>query len=492
MDRTHTTRRIGIVGLLLAAAALALLLAPQQRHITELEATSPEVTAAQHAFIASEKSAQAAEKELEEVENDVPGWMSQLPPSMLKDTVRQLTRRIQPQSEAPKPVTTAGPAAPVAHPSTASRAQSASLPAKSLPAKHTSKSSVPGLNTEMKHDSKLQDLDSELTQIMAKARALKSAAKLAKAKAVAKKISGSKQEQDAAAGRTIHRKESKGSGLNAVEKKELGELFGLNTVLKSITRARQETLKLEHPNDPNYKPPPPPLSPAQRKREEAAAAKAHAAKLKRLKDEDMARAEGKAALAQAARVLLRQLHGNRDKWLRKTLHNIASNAASVEADKQGIRELRHAVGSSHGGRQTQLSGVAKAALQAAARTKTQRRVSSTEAATEEREKGEANRLLDHMLRMAHTDFKHVKREAPKLQAEAKDGEIMHKAGREAVQHALAREDEGRRQEDKARKMDEKVRCEIKHKTAQSQYNSYQVCVFWSLISGCRRSETQAA
>lgn len=79
-----------------------------------------------------------------------------------------------------------------------------------------------------------------------------------------------------------------------------------------------------------------------------------------------------------------------------------------------------------------------------------------------------------------------------LQAEAKDGEIMHKAGREAVQHALAREDEGRRQEDKARKMDEKVRCEIKHKTAQSQYNSYQVCVFWSLISGCRRSETQAA
>lgn len=90
MDRTHTTRRIGIVGLLLAAAALALLLAPQQRHITELEATSPEVTAAQHAFIASEKSAQAAEKELEEVENDV-SFILRLPPrSRSRPTIRFL------------------------------------------------------------------------------------------------------------------------------------------------------------------------------------------------------------------------------------------------------------------------------------------------------------------------------------------------------------------------------------------------------------------
>ena len=56
------------------------------------EMTDPTVAVAAKNFEASTAAVEAARKQLEEVEDNVPGWMSQFPPSLLKDTVNSLVR----------------------------------------------------------------------------------------------------------------------------------------------------------------------------------------------------------------------------------------------------------------------------------------------------------------------------------------------------------------------------------------------------------------
>ena len=66
--------------------------AEREQSTENAEMTDPTVAVATKNFEASTAAVDAARKQLEEVEDNVPGWMSQFPPSLLKDTVNSLAR----------------------------------------------------------------------------------------------------------------------------------------------------------------------------------------------------------------------------------------------------------------------------------------------------------------------------------------------------------------------------------------------------------------
>jgi hypothetical protein len=424
---------------------------------------------AQAALVESAGSEQEAEKELQAVEDNVPGWMTQFPSSVLTDTLRVMDQQAKLAEALPekKLVRADGAARPT--PEVAVDPARGTHPAGSALQAATSGMAASGESVspaEMERrvlergtavavgKAKNQSSGGEKTEndpVLAQEagrlaadlrraahlRALAAAAsgpRAASPKAAAdsndagKRSIPSKIQGDAVSG-ALPKPEI--ATLGGKEAKELGSLFGLNTVMHKLgseTKALQQAIVSG--KVPQQLFPTPTAVVAERR---AAARRRQSEKRleaqAQAKEADLAESEGRAALEEAAKQLLAKLPASdKDPWLRTTLAKIARQAGTLKLPRDELARLsgahsqepcsvklgrlpacathRHpemsvssSTASSPEAARGQVSGAPEVGGSALASTAAGRR------------QAEAQRLLHHMLSMAHADFARKRAEA---------------------------------------------------------------------------------
>lgn len=388
----------------------------------------PEVSVATQEFESSLREEKAAKKELEEAEEAAPGWMSNFPSSVLRSAVGSLEKAAAPHRTSPERDAAAGRMDDGSRGRQRGRRERPPQEEQEHGRKghghghgqgKDGAAATAGVAPQASHlvgkeregttdDVMLKRLESQFSTALTDAEKLRRRAALQRAEA--KKASqehrgGSSAAPEscgltscvkAAAAHPSASQEARarmgisgGKGLSEGDKSLLGALFSKNTVIHKVSTdegALQRLIKRQMGVVTGKI-----ALTAQKVHRSNRPAKGGE---EGLRQEDFKRQESVAATRQAARQLLKVLHGSKDPWLVKTLKHIASDAAQIDEAKGRIDRIKE--GGVMEPCSVEIEGLPKCATH---------RQSAKEA--EEREKQEAARLLQHTLDLAAAAKKKV-------------------------------------------------------------------------------------
>jgi len=345
VDRTRLLLLTSVVVLV----TLSLLVDPRQDVRVELENKNPQLLAAQKELQDSSKKVQSSLKILEEVEDDVPNWMTELPAGLVHDALRGLTS---------------------AGGNRSSRAKQEKDPRERSSGSRSLRRRArnEGAEEERKKQAKLR-LHKLKQRRDAHHRILASAA-LAPAPAPPSLSSRTPPAPPSLSSRTPPAPPSLSSrtppappslssrtppapssppGLTSADRLLLGRLFGFNTVLHKLSTVKHKTYNLAlhdagtHQEDEgaavNSV-----VSQADMRRSKRVTDSPELLKKlrdrRRQQDQRQAQLKSEQQLEQAARHLLDKVDTSRDPWLRSILSRIATDTAKTEVAKEKISRMR--------------------------------------------------------------------------------------------------------------------------------------------------------
>uniref|UniRef100_A0A7S4H8K7 Uncharacterized protein n=1 Tax=Guillardia theta TaxID=55529 RepID=A0A7S4H8K7_GUITH len=323
VDRTRLLLLTSVVVLV----TLSLLVDPRQDVRVELENKNPQLRAAQKELQDSSKRVQSSLKILEEVEDDVPNWMTELPAGLVHDALRGLTS---------------------AGGNRSSRAKQEKDPRERSSGSRSLRRRArnEGAEEERKKQAKLR-LHKLKQRRDAHHRILASAA-LAPAPAPPSLSSRTPPAPPSLSSRTPPAPSSP-PGLTSADRLLLGRLFGFNTVLHKLSTVKHKTYNLAlhdagtHQEDEgaavNSV-----VSQADMRRSKRVTDSPELLKKlrdrRRQQDQRQAQLKSEQQLEQAARHLLDKVDTSRDPWLRSILSRIATDTAKTEVAKEKISRMR--------------------------------------------------------------------------------------------------------------------------------------------------------